>query len=140
MRGEGNIFGIIAFLGLAAGLIAVPCRGSEVETETDQNPGRGDKEALAKAAQNPVAAMISLSLQNNTNFGIGPHARTQNILNVQPVIPVGISEDWNLINRTIAPVIYQPLNAQIQGFYNVEKPEEAADWTLRFQFQFLFSV
>ena len=63
---------------------------------------------LAQAAQNPVANMISLPLQNNTNFGIGPDDDTQNILNIQPVVPIGLSEDWNLITRTIAPVIYQP--------------------------------
>jgi hypothetical protein len=40
---------------------------------------------LAKAAQNPIANLISLPLQNNTNFGIGPDDETQNILNIQPV-------------------------------------------------------
>jgi hypothetical protein len=63
---------------------------------------------LAKAAQNPVADMISLPLQNNTNFGVGPGDDVQNVLNVQPVIPIKLGEDWNLITRTIAPVIYQP--------------------------------
>lgn len=64
-------------------------------------------EDLAAAAQNPVANMISLPLQNNTLFGIGPEDDTANVLNVQPVIPVNIG-DWNLINRTIAPLIYLP--------------------------------
>ena len=32
----------------------------------------------------------------------------------------------------------QPMNAQVQGFYHVEKPEIGADWTLRLQLQFLF--
>ena len=67
-----------------------------------------DQAALAQAAQNPVANMISLPLQNNTNFGVGPGDDTQNILNIQPVIPVSLSDNWNLITRTIAPVIYQP--------------------------------
>jgi hypothetical protein len=66
------------------------------------------KEALAKAAQNPVADLISLPLQNNTNFGVGPGDDVQNVLNIQPVMPVELSENWNLITRTIAPVIYQP--------------------------------
>ena len=52
--------------------------------------------------------MISLPLQNNTNFGVGPGDDVQNVLNIQPVIPVNLSENWNLITRTIAPVIYQP--------------------------------
>jgi hypothetical protein len=55
-----------------------------------------------------VASLISVPLQNNTNFGIGPFDRTQNVLNIQPVIPVRVSEDWNLIIRWIIPVIGQP--------------------------------
>jgi hypothetical protein len=62
---------------------------------------------LAAAAQNPVAAMISLPFQNNTLFGIGPDDDTANVLNIQPVIPVSLG-DWNLINRTIVPIIYLP--------------------------------
>jgi len=65
-------------------------------------------EELAKAAQNPVADMISLPFQNNTNFDYGPDDDIQNILNIQPVWPFRIAPDWNLISRTILPVIYQP--------------------------------
>lgn len=64
---------------------------------------------LAKQAQNPIASLISLPFQNNTNFDVRPDERTQNILNVQPVWPVTINENWNLITRTILPVISQPL-------------------------------
>ena len=63
---------------------------------------------LAKAAQNPVGDLISLPFQNNMNFDVGPADRTQNILNIQPVWPIGISKNWNLITRTILPVISQP--------------------------------
>ncbi len=65
-------------------------------------------ESLAKAAQNPVADLISLPFQNNINFGIGPDDDAQNILNIQPVLPVSINKNWMVITRTIAPVIYQP--------------------------------
>jgi len=71
-------------------------------------PGENVEEELAKAAQNPVANMISLPFQNNTNFNFGPKEKTQNILNIQPVWPFSLSEDWNLITRTIVPVISQP--------------------------------
>ena len=67
-----------------------------------------DAAALAKTAQNPIADMISLPLQNNTNFDVGPQRETQNILNVQPVYPFSLNADWNLITRTIVPVISQP--------------------------------
>jgi hypothetical protein len=62
---------------------------------------------LAKAAQNPVAAMISLPFQNNTLFGVGPGDDTANVLNIQPVIPFTVG-DWNIVNRTIVPLIYLP--------------------------------
>jgi hypothetical protein len=65
-------------------------------------------EALAAAAQNPVAAMYSLPFQNNTYFGAGPnHDKTANVLNIQPVLPFSAG-DWNIISRTIAPLIYVP--------------------------------
>ena len=68
----------------------------------------GNTEAMAKAAQNPIANMISVPFQNQMNFGVGRHDKMQNILNIQPVIPITLSEDWNLITRTIMPLIWQP--------------------------------
>jgi hypothetical protein len=71
------------------------------------------KEELAKLSQNPVANLISVPFQNNTNFNYGPLDGTQNILNIQPVIPVTLNKDWNLITRTIFPLLWQP--AVVQG-------------------------
>ncbi len=71
-------------------------------------PAVSSTEKLARAAQNPVASMISLPFQNNTNFNFGPESKTQNVLNVQPVLPFELNDDWNLITRTIVPVISQP--------------------------------
>ena len=65
-------------------------------------------EDLAKQTQNPVADLISVPFQNNINFNVGPLNKTQNILNIQPVIPIHLNSDWNLITRTIVPVISQP--------------------------------
>ena len=65
-------------------------------------------EELAKLAQNPVGNLVSIPFQNNTNTNVGPEKKNQNILNIQPVIPVSINEDWNVITRTILPVISQP--------------------------------
>ena len=70
--------------------------------------GEPSQEGLAKAAQNPIANMVSVPFQNNFNFGIGPNNATRWNLNVQPVIPISLNEDWNLITRTIIPVINQP--------------------------------
>jgi hypothetical protein len=66
-----------------------------------------DKSQLAKIAQNPLANVMSFPFQNNTNFGLGPNDRTQNVLNIQPVIPFQVGNVL-IITRTIVPVIYQP--------------------------------
>ena len=65
-------------------------------------------EELAAAAQNPIAAMYSLPFQNNIYGGAGPkHDATANVLNIQPVIPITVG-DWNILSRTIAPLVYLP--------------------------------
>ena len=80
-------------------------------TPDNTKPAADETADLAKAAQNPIASLISVPLQNNTGFGVGQYDRTQNVLNIQPVIPVRISENWNLINRIIQPVVWQPYPA-----------------------------
>jgi hypothetical protein len=64
--------------------------------------------ALAEKLQNPIADLISVPFQNNTNFNVGPHQGVQDILNIQPVIPIHISPDWNIITRTIVPLVWSP--------------------------------
>jgi hypothetical protein len=61
---------------------------------------------LAKKLQNPVASLISVPIQNNWDFGIGPANAMRYTANVQPVIPFSLNENLNLITRTIVPVIY----------------------------------
>ena len=80
-------------------------------------PARAEMSAeeLAKLAQNPVGNLISLPFQNNTNLNVGPEKGTQNILNIQPVYPIEVNKDWNLITRTIIPLIWQPGFAPGQG-------------------------
>jgi len=72
-------------------------------------------EDLAKIAQNPVGNLISVPFQENAYFNVGPLNATQNVLNIQPVIPISISDDWNIITRTIIPIIWQPAFAPGQG-------------------------
>jgi len=69
-----------------------------------------DADALAKAAQNPLATMTTLPLQANWNSGVGPNDRTSFNLNIQPVIPIP-GEKWNVITRTILPVNSVPNGA-----------------------------
>ena len=63
---------------------------------------------LAKSLSNPVAALISVPFQLNYDSGFGPDGNgTRTTLNVQPVVPVSLNDHWNLISRTILPVISQ---------------------------------
>jgi hypothetical protein len=84
-------------------LVAVMLTGSVLAQEADD----ADSE-LAKKTQNPVADLISVPFQNNINFEVGDGGYTQNILNIQPVYPVHLDDQWNLITRTIVPVVHQP--------------------------------
>jgi hypothetical protein len=65
------------------------------------------EEELAKKLQNPVASLISVPLQSNFDFGIGPDDGFRYTLNIQPVIPFSLTPEWNLISRTIFPIVYQ---------------------------------
>jgi hypothetical protein len=69
----------------------------------------GDEAAeLAKKLQNPVAALISVPFQSNVEWGLGPGSEGfRYLLNFQPVIPVRLTDEWNLISRTIVPILSQ---------------------------------
>jgi hypothetical protein len=63
---------------------------------------------LAKKLSNPVAALISVPFQNNFDFGGGPNGDGfQYKVNIQPVVPITLNKNWNVISRTILPVVYQ---------------------------------
>ena len=87
-----------------------PTQAKAEAQKPDAKASAGD---MAKATQNPVASLVSVPLQNFTDFNIGPFGRDRNaVLQVQPVIPFQLSENWNLITRTIAAILYQPNIAQ----------------------------
>ncbi|WP_052055714.1 hypothetical protein [Myxosarcina sp. GI1] len=78
---------------------------SNLDADEDNDGGDTD---LRSQSQNPVANLISLPFQNNTDFGVGEFDRTRNTLNIQPVIPSSLNENLLLISRVILPIVYQP--------------------------------
>ena len=106
-------------LGISAGLIFFICLSCSLrqgysqesappEPAHAQSTKAYSDEDLLKATQNPVADLISLPIQNITNFRIGPYNRVDNAVSFQPVIPVTLSEEWLLVSRIIMPVAWQP--------------------------------
>ena len=67
-----------------------------------------DTAEIAKQAQNPIASVISVPFQNSTTFDVGENSSVQDSLLIEPVVPFKLTSDWNLITRTIIPVIEQP--------------------------------
>jgi hypothetical protein len=80
--------------------VAPLARAEEPEAVAD------DSAELAKKLQNPVANLISVPIQNNWDFDIGPAHAMRYLVNVQPVIPFSLTKDWNVITRTIVPVVH----------------------------------
>ncbi|MBW1749092.1 MAG: transporter [Deltaproteobacteria bacterium] len=67
-----------------------------------------DEAELAKMLSNPIASLIMVPIQADydQNFGPDDEGSVWRI-NIQPVIPFTLNEEWNLISRTILPVIDQ---------------------------------
>ncbi len=131
----------IIAMGIVLTVLSAPVFGQEEPGAGDQpyeealdydHDGVTDEGDLARAAQNPVGDLISLPFQNNMSFDIGPADRTQNVHNIQPVWPIKVSENWNLITRTILPVVSQPApgadrtngigDLNFTGFFSPRKP------------------
>jgi len=87
------------------GIIARQAPDSSTPTTDGQAEWEEEASDLAKKTQNPVSDLISVPVQSNVNFGYGPRDNTQLIINVQPVVPFKLGNEWNLITRTIVPLI-----------------------------------
>lgn len=79
--------------------VAVLCSSAAVALADDAD--------LAKQLSNPVASLISVPFQFNYDRGFGPDDGERAYLNIQPVIPVSLNDEWTMISRTILPVIWQ---------------------------------
>ncbi len=92
---------------------------AETKVETTAPASKSSAQDIAKKLANPVAAMISLPMQMNYTRGYGANDDgDQYLMNIQPVIPFAINDDWNLISRTILPVVRRddiPSGRGVQG-------------------------
>src|SRR5271170_6244000 len=87
----------VGFVGLANAQTKPDTTGKAPESAAD----------LAKKLSNPVAALISVPFQNNTDYGFGPYNGSKNTTNFQPVIPMQLSKSTNMILRVIVPFVSQ---------------------------------
>lgn len=116
--------------GIALGLCLVP-----FAAVADQSA-----EELARKLANPVAALISVPMQLNYDTDIGPaDDGDRYYLNVQPVVPISLNEQWNVISRTIIPLVTQDdiapgsgrqsgLGDTVQSFFFSPKAPTAGGW------------
>jgi len=95
--------------------IAVTRAGAQEAPSADAN--------LQSELQNPVASVVSVPFQDNIGFGVGPQNRTQNTLLVQPVAPLPLLPDWNLIVR---PITRQP---ELERWWTTIGPRKASKAT-----------
>ncbi len=110
-----------------------------VAVRADEADDKAAAAELAKKLQNPVASLIQVPIQNNWDFGIGSANAMRYTANIQPVVPFSISEDWNLVTRTILPVVYAEspvsggrdawgLSDTVQSFFLSPKAPTSGGW------------
>src|SRR5271165_7415116 len=75
---------------------AAPGEQPAVHVQAPASGGDDDATALAKKLQNPIGDLYSIPFQNNTNFNYGPNKGTQDILNIQPVIPIHVTDEGSV--------------------------------------------
>jgi len=104
---KGEEMKLICICLIAVMLVAFPVHAQE-------------DDSLMQEARNPLADMISLPIQYETYFGIGPDDEEAHVMTIQPVYPINLNDDWNITTRTLVPLLYVPesvegLNVLPQG-------------------------
>jgi hypothetical protein len=117
---------VLVLAAISWSLALTPRHACHAQSETDsaktvrQTKEEGD---LAKAAQNPVANMVSLPLQYNYSTGAGLGTNSAMVLNVQPVLPLPIDDRWLIVSRTVVPFTNVPLGdiGRASGVADIEE-------------------
>ena len=117
---------LLALSGLLLGaVLGMPARAQEAPTTAAQE--------LAKNARNPFAEFVKLPVQFTTGFGVGPRHRAGESINVQPVLPLSLSAEWDLIFRPSVTATYLPAPGAQFGLEDLQAslfltPAEATKW------------
>ena len=130
---------LIALTSLLALTLAASGLHLRAQTSSPTDDDNAQAAELAKKLQNPVASLVQVPIQNNWDFGIGSANAMRYTANVQPVVPFSISEDWNLITRTIVPFIHAEspavggssesgLGDAVQSFFLSPKAPTSGGW------------
>lgn len=111
---------VLAMLGLSTLTVPLVAQAQTVGHLSEEAGAKLSDADLAKDLQNPVADMISVPLESRLD--VGPGSTTRFTINLQPVVPFKLTEDWSVISRTIVPFIYQQAPA---GDPNLDNPGES---------------
>jgi hypothetical protein len=121
---------------IAAAFSALIATPAWAEDEAPAHEAGSDAE-LARQLANPVSSLISLPFQFNYDCCHEPGDSGRWLLNVQPVVPLNLSEDWNLIIRTIVPMIYDEGTEQTgfgdttqSFFFSPSHPQNGLTWAI----------
>ena len=99
--------GLAVTLGLGLSTAPAAAQTDDEPAEPPTGASASSDAELARQLNNPISSLISVPFQENIDFGIGPADGYRSTLNIQPVVPIQVADDWNLILRTILPVIQQ---------------------------------
>jgi hypothetical protein len=93
-------------------IACAPVHAQQAESPNPQKPvtdaSKANEDDIARESENPIGNLTVLPFENYANFGVGPHTGVENVLQFEPVVPVHVNADWNVIGRAVIPAIWSP--------------------------------
>src|SRR5208337_4745861 len=119
-------------LGLLSALLAASAYAQQASTPAS-SPSAVSNQALAIAAHNPFADFVKVPIQSTTGFQLGPHHKVGDSVNIEPVLPFSLNENWDLFARPSLTFTYSPTPHEQSGLEDLEisfalAPAKANTW------------